>query len=73
MTIEIRQLVIRAEVIPSDRPPSPTASGGRGGEVRPWHEELPAVDPPRQEPLQEELVEACVRQVLRRLERRRDR
>jgi hypothetical protein len=73
MTIEIRQLIIRAEVLPGDRPPPAPPSSARGGEAWPWPREPRAADPPRQEHPQEELVEACVRQVLRRLERRRDR
>jgi Family of unknown function (DUF5908) len=73
MTIEIRQLIIRAEVLPGDRPSPAPASGARGGEARPWPREALTTDPWRQELRQEELVEACVRQVLRRLERRRDR
>jgi hypothetical protein len=73
MTIEIRQLIIRAEVLPGERPSPAPASGARGGGAGPWPQEALNPDLWRQEFRQEELVEACVRQVLRRLERHRDR
>lgn len=73
MTIEIRQLVIRAEVVSSDRVAQTNSPGVLGRESRRWPGEPRDTEPPRAELRLEEIVEACVRQVLRRLERHHDR
>ena len=71
MTIEIRQLVIRAEVQP-DRDASTSQLVGTSPAASPFdvgdHPSFAGVDV-----RQEELVATCVRIVLRRLERSRER
>ncbi len=73
MTIEIRQLLIRAEVIPAEAPGAAAPSRISANDNRPGDELRSEGDPDRHGWRQEEIVEACVRQVLRRLERHRDR
>jgi hypothetical protein len=73
MTIEIRQLLIRAEVSPAEPPRAAASSRLRENDGSPWENPRADGDPDRQVWRQEEIVEACVRQVLRRLERHRDR
>ena len=71
MTIEIRQLVIRAVVQPDQAPRSSTfpdsATGGSAFTAQ------AAVDSVSREAVLDGLVATCVRTVLRRLERSRDR
>lgn len=71
MTIEIRQLVIRAVVQP-DRDPRSSSSSEPAAAAFPFHQQA-AVNPLAQEAMLDSLVATCVRTVLRRLERSRDR
>jgi hypothetical protein len=73
MTIEIRQLLIRAEVVPAEPPGTTAPARFSGTDSETWEVARSELEPDRQGWRQEEIVEACVRQVLRRLERHRDR
>lgn len=69
MTIEIRQLVIRAVVERRPEPPQPAVSAP----VRTWGRTAPAASRPDAAPQDDALVAACVREVLRKLDRARER
>jgi hypothetical protein len=71
MTIEIRQLVIRAVVQPDQAPRSSTWTDSASG--RPLSSPQAADDSVSREAILDGLVATCVRTVLRRLERSRDR
>jgi hypothetical protein len=71
MTIEIRQLVIRAVVQPDQAPRSSTLTDS--ATARPLSAQQAAVDSVSREAILDGLVATCVRTVLRRLERSRDR
>jgi len=71
MTIEIRQLVIRAVVQPDPDPRSRSSSQAAAASS-PFDQQA-AVNPAAQEAMLDSLVATCVRTVLRRLERSRDR
>ena len=69
MTIEIRQLVIRAVVERRPDPPPPAVSAP----VHAWGRPAPAASSPDAVPQTDALVAACVREVLRKLDRARER
>lgn len=71
MTIEIRQLVIRAVVQP-DLDPGAGSRSESAASASPFAHQ-PAVGSVSQEVVLDNLVAICVRTVLRRLERNRDR
>ena len=71
MTIEIRQLVIRAVVQP-DPDPGSRSSSHAAAKSFPFDQQA-ALNPALQEAMLDSLVATCVRTVLRRLERSRDR
>ncbi len=72
MTIEIRQLVIRAVVQP-DPDPDPGSRSFQPAENSSLFDRQGAVHPVAQEATVDSLVATCVRIVLRRMERSRDR
>ena len=71
MTIEIRQLVIRA-VVQSDQAPRSSTFPDSATERSPFAAQA-AVDSVSRDAVLDGLVATCVRTVLRRLERSRDR
>lgn len=71
MTIEIRQLVIRAVVQSDPDTRSGTLPNSASGSVP--YAQQPAVESMTREVVLDSLVATCVRTVLRRLERSRDR
>ena len=70
MTIEIRQLVIRAVVQPG---PDPGSSSSQPAALSSPFDQQAVAHPAAQEAMVDSLVATCVRTVLRRLERSRDR